>query len=68
MARSRPDDETGEPKTKSDVYVGMLAVTALCMAVGVVVLALESNAYDWESQPKAVAPAPLPTMPPPRGG
>lgn len=62
MAKTNRAD-AGEPRQKSDVYVGMLALAALSMAVGVGLLAWEGEEYEWESQPKYspvfVAPAPV---------
>lgn len=67
MARTRLDDEAdGVTRPRSDVYVGMLALAAACMVVGIGLLAVEANDYDWESQPKAVQPAALPAPVPAR--
>jgi hypothetical protein len=51
---------TTEP---SKVYVGMLAVTILAMLVGITVLALEADEYDWEQTPRATPKAELPKEP-----
>lgn len=50
----------------SDVYVGMLALSALATALGIGLLVLELESYDWvtaPSGPKLTAPALPPEEP-----
>ena len=63
MARQRPGrDPASTPQ--AGAYVGMLALTALSMAVGCTLLALETSSdYEWDSAPKAAAVS-IPTVPP----
>ena len=46
-------------RRRSDVYVGMLALSALVTALGCVLLVLELSVYEWDTAPngpKLVAP------------
>ena len=38
-------------RRRNDIYVGILALSALATAVGCVLLALELNTYDWQTSP-----------------
>ena len=55
-------------RRKSDVYVGMLALSALATALGCVLLVLELGTYEWVTTPngpKLTAPAlPADELPP----
>jgi hypothetical protein len=51
-----------EAPARRDVYFGMLAMINLAMVMGVIVLALECNEYDWDSQPKGGPTISLPTV------
>ena len=47
-------------RRKSDVYVGMLALSALATALGCLLLVMELGTYEWETTPngpKLTAPA-----------
>lgn len=59
MAKAR----TAAPASK--VYVGMLATTVFAMFVGILLLSLEANEYDWESQAKG-SPVNIPKVDAPR--
>ena len=55
-------------RRKSDVYVGMLALSAFATAIGCVLLVMELQTYDWVTTPngpKTTAPALPPEEPPP---
>lgn len=62
MARTRPVVVV-VARPRSDVYVGMLALSALATAAGCLLLALELTTYDWETAakkgPTATVPADL---------
>jgi hypothetical protein len=76
MARQR----TVEAPPRNDVYVGMLGLTAFAMLVGIALLALDANEYDWQSEAKGGPTLSLPKIerkapaapgegaPPPAGG
>jgi hypothetical protein len=74
MARQR----TVEGPKRNDVYVGMLGLTAFAMLIGIALLALDANEYDWQSEAKAGPAISLPKIerkaapgegaPPPAGG
>jgi hypothetical protein len=71
MARTRV--RYAEAPPRNDVYVGMLAATALVLAVGCAVLALECNEYEWIGSPPphptlALPALPRPTTPGPTDG
>ena len=54
-----------EPRPRSSAYVGMLALTAFAMFLGVAVLALECNEYDWASEATAGPTIAIPAVPSP---
>jgi hypothetical protein len=58
MARER----VIEAPPRRDRYFWMLVVTAASMFLGIVLLALDAGAYDWESQPKAAPALSLPKV------
>ena len=49
MAKTRVTDAPA----KNDVYVGMLGLTTLAMVLGIALLALDADDYEWSSQPKS---------------
>lgn len=59
MARTSDAPATGP---KNDVYFGMLVLTAVSMAFGVLLMLVEWGEYGWETNPK---PAPAVSLPPP---
>src|SRR6266536_1602772 len=70
MARTRVRYVDAPPR--NDVYVGMLALSAIAMLIGCLALAIESDEYGWSTEAKAAAAPslPSPTVPaaPPRAG
>lgn len=50
MARTRTRPPVVAAPRRNDVYVGMLGLTCLAMFVGVVLLALELNDYEWKTE------------------
>ena len=64
MARA-PARRPTEAPARNDAYVGMLFLTCVSMAVGIAVLALEGQEYDWVSEPPKSGPAiTLPSLAP----
>ncbi len=64
MARTRTRPPVVVTSRRNDVYVGMLGLTCLAMLVGVVLLALELNDYEWKTEatkgPSLTAPVDTP--------
>lgn len=51
---------------KNDVYFGMLLLTVVAMLLGTVLLALETNEYEWVSEPQGGPAISLPQAVTPR--
>jgi hypothetical protein len=68
MARSRGRADIGAPKTGSDIYTGLLAISLLAMIAGTIFLYLDYSQYALKKPevpppPANIQPAKAPAQP-----